>query len=625
MPLFRQTYHLLDQPVILCDQDNHVIAMNSAAERLTGWREEQACNISIKRILRDYPCRQMLAKETSYRCQCRLTTHPEHIQIPVVIHALPASDRAPAGFVLFLDAPVTNPAPEPQTKPHRPVNPANNIFEHLSLGFWSFDIPTGTLTMASQACANLLGISPAELRQDPLRWKTLLHPEDAKRVIRMERQVLKGSSVQEDFRITPPDGSTHWLRAHIIPVLDPAGRLLRLDGLAVDISDLRKAESALVEATTQAEAVVEQKSVFLAGLSQDLQSPLLSIGSLAELLVRMDLPESSLPIAEEIHHLTQNLLTVANDLQSLAKLTTGKLALDYHPFSLASLAHATIPYQKNTVTAKGIRLQITSDIPEEVVILGDFSRLRQVIICLTHYVLHYCHSPALQFQWRYTPTDHTEGRLQLTFSAKPPLGHRANRTSTFSVGTSSTLAMPALDLSISQHLLRLMRGTLTITDNQTYGLSLEFTLPLTVVSSHRSPAAAVSPTVSLARRILIIDDTPSSLQALSIFLHHHGHVVDISSTGRDGLEKLVERPYDLVFIDCHLPDMDALAAARMIRSLDQQTKPKTPLILLTSLDSPLFRIPFAAAGINDFLCRPIQPHCLRELLQRWLPEKANHP
>jgi len=619
---YRQIYQTLDRPIILCDAELHILSLNPAAEIVTGWLDNQARHISIKRILRDFPPRHTLYSEQNTTCLCRLTVHPEHNQISLTIQPLRGQNGRIEAFSLWLEPPAPATA-KPTDSLVSGRNPANHLFEQLNLGFWSFEVQSGTLTLASEACAKLLGVSPASLRENPLQWKAQLHRDDIKRVTRIERQVLTGKAAQEDFRLRQPDGSYKWLRAHLIPVLGESGRLLRLDGIAVDITALRQAESALAEATKQAEADQEQYSSFLATLGHELRSALHNIQALADML-QHTISDDRRRSLQEISGHSARLLALAGDILELANLGAGKITLTEHPFSLTDFVAEIMRRAEPLGRSKGLVVTASLKPDQPVLLLGDAPRLRQILLTLTNYVLHaICAGPiTLRVQCRAASSRSMQLRFEISNAPAAALLHR--HESLFhalakQAGGSDFHPGRDLGLTVAKRLTELMNGALGFDGclSKKFSLWLELELPLAL--SADTPCSHPGPPRG---HILLIEDNPSLLHLATLVFQRLGHDICTAVNGQEALDKLQHRSFDAIFIDCHLPDMDALEAIRLIRSQEKNHDKHTPIIVFTTLRGTTCALPFTQAGADDFIGKPIDQSRLLAILSRWLPQQA---
>ena len=388
----------------------------------------------------------------------------------------------------------------------------------------------------------------------------------------------------------------------------------------------------LATSREEALAAVKAKAGFLAVMSHEIRTPLNGVVGMSELLGDTGLTPSQKELVDVLRLSSEQLLAVVNDILDFSKIESGKLALEQRPMDLHAAIMGVCEIVRGQAREKGLplRVEVLPEVPQA--ITGDITRLRQVLLNIL--------SNAVKF------TQHGEVGLRVwTEQAGPPmtLGFSVSDTGVgisqdrlgdlfqpFSQGDTSTARVyggTGLGLMICRHLVELMGGAIQVDSQVNVGSTFSFTVQVGPARPEDIAPADVGrpPAAQAAYRLLVVDDNLTNLKVASAMLTRLGYTHDTRDNGLRAIEAVEQaqrehRPYALVLLDSHMPDIDGVDTVRQIR---QRLGTAAPVVVGVSASSlPRDRTRCLEAGMSDYLTKPLELQVLGETLQRWLPAPA---
>ncbi|MBK5969826.1 MULTISPECIES: PAS domain-containing hybrid sensor histidine kinase/response regulator [Thiorhodovibrio] len=490
---------------------------------------------------------------------------------------------------------------------------------------------SGAFLYSSPSCADVTGRESAEFFRRPLLLEEIIHPDDRSAWDAHKKTLYESNRQGElEFRILLPGGSERWIGHVCRPVLDDAGRLVGRRGSNRDISRSKKAEEDIIHAKEAAERANRSKSEFLATMSHEIRTPLNGVQGMLQLMKGAEPGPELDEYVDIAMESSQNLLTVINDILDLSKVEAGKITIDRDGFELDALLRSIKATFTQQAASKGLTLDLDIAPGVPAAVIGDAIRLRQVLFNLVGNAIKFTEHGAVRLDVRVL--EQMDARhLRLGFAITDTgIGIPADRIgelfSPFTqVDSSSTRRFKGtgLGLAIVKRLVNLMDGQIDIESAPGQGTTVQFDIALGIaaedpVTSEADPAdrpVAAGPPKAL--RILVVDDEPTNAKVLTMVLGKMGHASSSASNGRQALEALASQPFDLVFMDVSMPDMDGVEATRQIReNVAGNLDPSIPIIALTAHAMKGDRDRFLAAGMDDYLPKPVEVKALREVVHR---------
>jgi PAS domain S-box-containing protein len=430
------------------------------------------------------------------------------------------------------------------------------------------------------------------------------------------------------------DGTTLLIETLKSPLLDADGRVVGTVGVARDISARRQAEADRA-ARREAELASRTKSEFVAHISHEIRTPMNAIIGMAQLAEYSGMPRAQLDYVRKIHRAARMLMGIVNDILDLAKIESGKLTVESVAFDLPTVLRDVIELLESTAQEKGLelRLHLPGALPGRV--MGDPTRLRQVLLNLVANAVKFTRQGRVELSLQLLAVEATALRLHFEVSDTGiGMSDEVLRElfTPFSQGDASMTRRyggTGLGLAISRQLVRLMGGDIEVRSTLDAGSRFSFELrldpaPASDVITTEAHLAPTNPGQGAALRgvhLLLVEDNPVNQEIAEAMLMRLGAQVTCAADGRMALQQLEQARFDAVLMDCQMPVMDGYEATRRMR---QDARWRTlPVIALTAyacnsdLDDAL------AAGMNDHVSKPIAFDQLLSVLQRWL--RATEP
>ncbi|MDR3417472.1 MAG: PAS domain S-box protein [Nevskia sp.] len=433
---------------------------------------------------------------------------------------------------------------------------------------------------------------------------------------------LRGEPQRFERTLVKPDGSSGHTWAHYIPDVD--GEEVRgFYVLVTDVSELKQAQylleslnAVLEQRTREAEAATRAKSQFLANMSHEIRTPMNAVLGMLQLLRRTSLTATQSDYAEKADVSARALLGLINDILDVSKIEAGKLVLDPHPFRLDALLRDLGVVLSAQLGSKDVEVLFDVDPALPAAVTGDKLRVQQVLLNLAGNALKFTDRGEVVVGVRLRGWQ--DGQALLDFSVSDTgIGITDEQMERIFEGfeqaeasTTRRYGGTGLGLAICRRLIQLMGGELRAESTPGQGSRFWFSIAL-------APAEAVAEArdgdIHLhGLRVLVVDDNVSARAIIRGYAQSFGWSADVAASGAEALQLLRDRPasqpYDVIFVDWRMPDMDGWQLAERIRAGVHSRG--TPLIIMATAhgrEALALRLERERSVLDGFLVKPITP------------------
>jgi PAS domain S-box-containing protein len=508
------------------------------------------------------------------------------------------------------------------------------VFNTAAVGMLLID-ENGIIVLANNQMLDISGYSEEELIHKPVEILVFeqsreLHPLYRKEFFRYQQAKLPPGT---GFTLKRKDGSEIPVEIELHPI--DLQKKHYIVASITDKSDRRRAEEA-AEARDKAIQESRLKSAFVANISHELRTPLSGIIGMNELLMSSKLDDEQRSLAQTISDSAHSLLTIINDLLDLSKIEAGKTTLRIIPFSPIALVQEALRLFADAARSKKLALtsQLDHSIPDYV--LGDPDRIRQILLNLLGNAIKFTEQGSITMQLKLIAEKENEVTLLFIVQdtgigiAKEDLPLLFRPFTQLDSTAKRRFGGTGLGLSVSRTLVELMGGELSVESEQGVGSTFSFAVTLKKLAvpkvelNNNVPLSSINEPKQIAEKVsvLVVEDN-HTLQELAVKqLSMIGYDAKAVFTGQQAVDAVREDPFDLIFMDCNLPEMDGFEATRVIRQIDALRNRHTFIIAMTAAAMSGDKEKCFAAGMDDYLTKPVTLSNLREHLSKW--QKINH-
>lgn len=493
-----------------------------------------------------------------------------------------------------------------------------NILEILPVGVFIIDT-NGKPYLANAASQKILGsgIAPEGTKATlpdiyPTYYEDTDERYDYKKLPIV--RALSGERVIADETLQVERNGTERLplRVSATPLYNSSGKIEF--GIAVfeDITDARKAKMELEEAKHTAEEALVLKEAFLANMSHEIRTPMNAILGFTDLLLKKELSEESKEYVSIIRSSGENLLRIINDILDISKMDAKMMVFEDHPISIPDLFKSLQSMMFNKAKEKNLDLRFYCDEALPSTVIGDPTRLTQVILNLVGNGIKFTKQGSVKVYANLVSQD--EQNCVVEFEVKDTgigipsdkIDHIFGRFQQAEVHTTRSYGGTGLGLSIARQLVELQGGEMRIESEVDRGSTFVFTLSFKksdTKKKQKDKKATFNDFDAIRRlKILMAEDNPINVKLITTIFNEHQITIDIAENGKIVLEKVKANAYDVILMDLEMPEMNGYVATGHLR---KELMVTTPIIAMTAHAMAGEQEKCLELGMNDFISKPI--------------------
>ncbi len=464
-------------------------------------------------------------------------------------------------------------------------------------------------------------------------WVERIHPEDLERyktthlkaIERKEKFVI-------EFRLLDSEGQYRWILTSAQPRFFAHNEFGGHVGSSIDITNYKEAEEYLKKAKFSAESASKAKSEFLANMSHEIRTPLNALLGMTLLLLKTSLGKEQKEYAEIIYQSGNSLLELINDILDLSRIEAGKLSTEKVEFNLIKLFDEIKELMMNKATEKNLdfSVEFLENPPDN--LIGDSTRLRQIVLNLVGNAIKFTPAGSVKVTIETVVSDENSHDCLLKVEvADTGIGIPSDKLDVifdkftqYDSSTTRKYGGSGLGLTICKQLIDLMNGQIGVKSHSGQGSLFWFEIPLQISSNKirvkqdfNNSLQYLENSSAEAIQVLLAEDNLMNQKVLTKLLQQFNCQVDIANNGSEAVTKTRINNYDLILMDCQMPDLDGFEATALIRSLGF----RIPIVALTANALTGDKERCLNSGMDDYLSKPIELDSLENVLNTWAKKK----
>ncbi|MBK0403940.1 PAS domain S-box protein [Adhaeribacter sp. BT258] len=501
-----------------------------------------------------------------------------------------------------------------------------SIFESFQDLYYRTD-RDGYVLLMSPSVQEILGYSQTEvLGMHSIELYD--NPQERENLIKAVNQLGKVQNFEVSLK--KKSGEVRKVLINARQLRDESGHPLGMEGVCRDVTELKQIEAELIRAKELAESSLQAKTLFLANMSHELRTPMNGIIGMIDLLNQTSISEEQAEYVETLRKSSDALLAILNDILDLSKIQAGKLVIHETGIDLFDTLDKIYSLFQNRANHKNLdfALHIEPDVPRY--IITDETRFLQILSNLTANAIKFTNSGAVnifvkkkresdgKFMLEVKVQDSgigiTEENKKLLFTNFTQL----DDTSTKSFGGTG------LGLAISKQLSELLGGEIGLNSVYGEGSTFWFTIATRIAENSEEivknmqatkDAAVVTENFENEPYVLLVDDNQINQKVALKLLNKLGCRCDVASNGYEAIEFAAVHPYDIIFMDIQMPEMDGVEATAQIKDMLLLDCP--PIIAMTAYSMKDDAEKFMNQGLDDYISKPVKSAELFNIIQKW--------
>lgn len=468
-------------------------------------------------------------------------------------------------------------------------------------------------------------------------WARSLHPDEKAEVITSVKTAIatNQNTWQQDHRFLKADGSYAYMNARGYIAKDAAGTPIRMIGSMQDITERKLAEIEMQMAKREAEDARKIQEQFLANMSHEIRTPMNGILGMVQLIKGTLLDSEQTECINTVNECASNLLVIINDILDFTKISSGKVVFEQVDYVLKEVVNNCFRITHLKAKEKELLLKEELDPAIYPVLLGDPVRLNQILINLVSNAIKFTHTGEIILKAKLLEERADAVILEFSISdtgigiAKDKQAIIFESFSQASTSTTRKYGGTGLGLAITRQLIEMQGGKIWVNSEPGVGSTFAFTLTIkkgNPQSLHTINLEGVQPSHELSGvNILLVEDNIINQKVVIKTLVKQGAAIDIANNGKEAIDLLRIKEYDMVLMDIQMPEMDGFEATHFIRNKMDYPLNQIPIIAMTASALVSEKAKCLSMGMDDYLSKPfVVKDLLTKIRQQLLDREVMH-
>jgi PAS domain S-box-containing protein len=443
-------------------------------------------------------------------------------------------------------------------------------------------------------------------------------------IIQKARELSRNKqSFEVDLLVYRKDRQPLWISVINSVIINSKGEVDKYIEVIIDITAKKKAEIELINAREEAIQLSRAKDMFISVMSHEIRTPLNAVIGMSHLLLEDDPLDGQKENLNILKFSAENLMTLINDVLDFAKIETGNVELEKERVDLTELVQSITSSMQYKAAEKNIYISKSIDEAIPKVILGDRTRLIQILLNLVGNAIKFTEKGGVTIDLRVIQESERDVRIRFAV-IDTGIGIAANKLGTIfeqfkqaELDTTRKFGGTGLGLAISKRLIELHDSRINVDSVPGQGSTFWFTIGFKK-GDYQSNRNSNNVEEGLKINVLVVDDNQINRLLINKILKKWGASADFAENGIEAIEKVeTNRNYNVVLMDIHMPEMGGLEATGIIRAKTETYFQQLPIIALTAsmLSNQMGEI--NDAGMNDYILKPFDPRVLYDKLSRY--------